>query len=45
MELFCRERMAGYKLPRHWKAVAKLPRNGVGKILKNELRDLLRRQS
>jgi len=35
---FLRERLAGYKLPRHIYTVPALPRNGTGKVLKTELR-------
>ncbi|MEV6162022.1 AMP-binding protein [Streptomyces sp. NPDC052052] len=36
---FLRPRLAGYKLPRRLEAVAALPRNSAGKVLKRELRD------
>ena len=35
---FCRERLAGYKTPRHVAVVDALPKNASGKILKRELR-------
>jgi len=35
---FCREKIAGYKIPRQLKLVKELPRNPSGKILKKELR-------
>ncbi len=35
---WCRERLAGYKLPKSVDIVAELPRNPTGKILKRELR-------
>ncbi|GAA2113082.1 AMP-binding protein [Actinomadura alba] len=35
---YCRERLAGFKVPRHVRQVAELPRSAVGKILKSELR-------
>lgn len=35
---FCRERIAGYKLPRSIEFVSVLPRNASGKVLKTELR-------
>ncbi|WP_244932165.1 AMP-binding protein [Nocardioides sp. W7] len=35
----CRDRLAGYKIPRHWAAIGALPRNASGKVLKRELRD------
>ena len=37
---YCRERLAGYKKPRHVVFVEELPRNAAGKILKFELREL-----
>ena len=36
---FCRERIAGYKRPRHVVFIDVLPRNATGKVLKRELRD------
>src|SRR6185437_12396273 len=36
---FCRERLAGYKLPRAVAFVEALPRNASGKVLKRELRE------
>jgi HIP---CoA ligase len=36
---FCRERLAGYKVPRQVVFVASLPRNASGKVLKRVLRD------
>jgi len=35
---FCREKIAGYKIPRQLELVTELPRNPSGKILKKELR-------
>jgi acyl-CoA synthetase (AMP-forming)/AMP-acid ligase II len=35
---WARERLANYKVPRHFVAVAELPINASGKVLKNELR-------
>ncbi len=35
---FCRERLAGYKVPRSVEIVDELPRNATGKILKHQLR-------
>ena len=35
---WARERLANYKVPRHVVAVAELPINAAGKVLKNELR-------
>ncbi len=37
---FVRERLADYKVPRHIRLLAALPRNATGKILKTELRKL-----
>lgn len=36
-----RDRLAGYKLPRHWRVVADLPRTAAGKVRKPELRRML----
>jgi len=36
---FCREKIAGYKIPRQLKIVDELPRNPSGKILKKILRE------
>jgi acyl-CoA synthetase (AMP-forming)/AMP-acid ligase II len=35
---FCREKIAGYKIPRQLKIIAEMPRNPSGKILKKDLR-------
>ena len=35
---FCRERLAGYKVPKAVEFVPELPKSGMGKILKRELR-------
>lgn len=35
---FCRDRIAGYKIPRQVEVVSALPRNGTGKVMKTELR-------
>jgi acyl-CoA synthetase (AMP-forming)/AMP-acid ligase II len=35
---WCRERLAGYKVPRSVDVLAELPRNPTGKVLKRELR-------
>ena len=37
----CRDRIAGYKKPRHVRFVGELPRNSVGKVLKYQLREEL----
>ncbi|HLV58991.1 MAG TPA: long-chain fatty acid--CoA ligase [Natronosporangium sp.] len=38
---FCRQRLAGYKVPRHIRCVDALPRNAGGKVLKGKLRELI----
>jgi acyl-CoA synthetase (AMP-forming)/AMP-acid ligase II len=38
---FCRQALAGYKVPARIAFVDQLPRNAMGKVLKNELRRLL----
>ncbi len=40
LEAYCRERLAGYKVPKEFRDIAELPRNVGGKILKKELRAL-----
>jgi len=42
---FCRERIADYKIPRRMRFVEALPRNATGKILRDEVRDSIRRQN
>ncbi len=37
---FCRERLAGYKVPKHFEFVPALPRNAAGKVVKAKLREL-----
>lgn len=39
IKAYCREHLAGYKLPRHFIYVEALPRNVSGKILKYQLRE------
>jgi fatty-acyl-CoA synthase len=39
---YCRQRLAGFKKPRHVVFVDDLPRNPTGKILKYVLRDRYR---
>jgi acyl-CoA synthetase (AMP-forming)/AMP-acid ligase II len=39
-ERHCRERLAGYKVPKRFLFTGPLPRNAGGKVLKNELRAL-----
>jgi acyl-CoA synthetase (AMP-forming)/AMP-acid ligase II len=36
---FCKERLASYKVPRHWRFAESLPRNATGKVLKREVRE------
>lgn len=38
MIAFCRDKIAGYKIPRQLKLIDQLPRNPSGKLLKKELR-------
>ncbi|GIE90265.1 class I adenylate-forming enzyme family protein [Actinoplanes regularis] len=38
LDAFLRERLAGFKVPKQYRAVPALPRNAAGKILKRELR-------
>jgi len=37
---FCRERLAGYKVPKSFEFVPALPRNAAGKVVKPQLREL-----
>lgn len=39
----CRERLAGFKCPKHYVVVDELPRNASGKVLKHVLRDRYRK--
>lgn len=41
---FCRERMARYKVPKKVRLVEDLPRNAMGKVLKNEVRKVFVRE-
>ncbi len=34
---FCRERLAAYKVPRHWEFRDELPRSSLGKVLRRQL--------
>jgi acyl-CoA synthetase (AMP-forming)/AMP-acid ligase II len=36
---WARERLANYKVPRHWRFVSGLPRNASGKVIKSALRE------
>lgn len=40
LSAFCKERLANFKLPREFVIVEEFPRNGTGKIMKSELREL-----
>lgn len=44
LQAFCREQLAGYKVPKHFIQVNELPRNASGKVLKYHLRDQLATQ-
>jgi len=41
LKAICRERLAGYKVPREVRVLDELPRNGTGKVLRRKLKDLL----
>lgn len=38
LSAWCRERLAGYKVPKHFQVVDELPRNALGKVTKQVLR-------
>jgi long-chain acyl-CoA synthetase len=40
---YCRKELTGYKVPKHVYFRSELPKSNVGKILRRELRDELRR--
>ncbi|WP_106478570.1 AMP-binding protein [Phytohalomonas tamaricis] len=42
---WCKERLTGYKLPRHVEFRNELPKSNVGKVLRRELRDEARQKS
>jgi long-chain acyl-CoA synthetase len=42
---YCRTQLTGYKVPKHVYFRAELPKSNVGKILRRELRDELRKES
>ena len=37
LQRFCREQLAGYKVPRHWEFRDTLPRSALGKVLRHAL--------
>ena len=43
LRAFCRERLADYKSPRQFRFLPEFPKNPMGKIQKNVLRDMARR--
>jgi malonyl-CoA/methylmalonyl-CoA synthetase len=45
LDAYCRERLASFKVPRHFVAVATLPRTALGKIQKGELLAAWNRES
>jgi len=40
---FCRDKLADYEIPRRWRMLPNLPKNAMGKVLKQTLRDRLER--
>ncbi len=42
LQAWCREKMANYKVPRHFEIVGSVPLNASGKVLKYELRERAR---
>ncbi len=45
LEAFCRERLAGFKVPRRFEFLAELPKTGTGKISKLALREMGRERN
>lgn len=41
LEVFLRDRLAPYKIPRRWRVMERLPASGTGKLLKSALQPLL----
>jgi acyl-CoA synthetase (AMP-forming)/AMP-acid ligase II len=41
IEAFCRQSLAGYKVPRQWEFVDELPRNAMGKVRKNRIVEIM----
>ncbi|KAA1420509.1 long-chain fatty acid--CoA ligase [Mumia zhuanghuii] len=37
LEAHCRERLAGFKVPRRWSTIEALPRNAAGKVVKRDV--------
>jgi acyl-CoA synthetase (AMP-forming)/AMP-acid ligase II len=37
LRAFCRDKLAGYKVPKHFEVLADLPRTPTGKVLKRLL--------
>ncbi len=42
---FCRDKLADYEVPRHWHILDALPKNPMGKVLKQDLRERLRTEN
>ena len=42
LDTLCLDNVARYKRPRHYRFVENLPKNSYGKILKTDLRQLLK---
>jgi len=40
LKKWCETRMSPYKIPKHLRVVASLPRNAMGKVMKPELKKL-----
>ena len=40
LEAFCAARLAGFKVPRHWKFVEAFPLTATGKVQKFRLREM-----
>ena len=45
LDVYCRERLAAYKVPRLYEFTDSLPKSAVGKILRRELRDMERKKA
>lgn len=44
LEAWCRDRLAGYKVPRVWKFMAELPKTASGKVMRAKVREALGRE-